>query len=140
MMLVIAVASVSLSHGVAASSFMRGLQTLEASPRETDICEGWVLRNGADFDGAASRMAQMLHGVNEGVLSPRAARRRVCSQPEYMCRHLAVAHEDASLLVIDKPWDLRLSCPKGEHWSHELNLQAWHPHEHPNEHPNEHPH
>ena len=65
---------------------MRGLQTLEASPRETGFCEGWVLRNGADFDGAASRMAQMLHGVNEGVLSPRAARRMLCSQPEYMRR------------------------------------------------------
>mmetsp|Transcript_52928 Transcript_52928/g.121487 ORF Transcript_52928/g.121487 Transcript_52928/m.121487 type:complete len:341 (-) Transcript_52928:236-1258(-) len=80
-----------------------------------------------DWEGAAARCAQLLHGVESSILTAHDARLLLARQPEYLCRRPAIVYEDDALglVAVDKPFDVKLSAPKGLVWEGEMTMQYW---------------
>jgi 23S rRNA-/tRNA-specific pseudouridylate synthase len=76
-------------------------------------------------------MEQLKSGVADGFLSAAAARRMLLEQPEFLVRRWSTIYEDERILVLDKPCDVRMSLPKGEHWQGEESVQGWCSSNHP---------
>jgi 23S rRNA pseudouridine1911/1915/1917 synthase len=55
----------------------------------------------------------------------------IFEQPEFLVRRWSVLYEDARILVLDKPCDVRMSLPKGAHWQGEESVQDWCASNHP---------
>ena len=70
-------------------------------------------REGMPADGARARLAQMLYGVSQGIISRHDALTIVQEQPEYMRLQVGVVYEDEHIACLDKPCDVRLSLPTG---------------------------
>mgnify|MGYP003684655267 CR=1 FL=1 len=112
---------------VAPEPFGAGLASLGLSEAQQQRCAQYVHRRCGEgqWEGALARIAQMRSGVADGFLGAETARRMLLAQPEFLIRRWSVLYEDERILALDKPCDVRMSLPKGEHWPGEESVQGW---------------
>jgi hypothetical protein len=75
-----------------------------------------------DPSGSLSRVAQLEFGIANHILTTEGAVAMVREQPECLRRDFGAAYEDAALVGINKPWDVKLRLTKPPAWAGEIGL------------------
>jgi len=89
-----------------------------------------LLQHCAAYDpqGAATRLEALLHAVRSDVLTRREAVALISEQPELLELDFGAVHEDEQLLLVHKPFQVRMSAPSrpaGADSPDEPSLHEW---------------
>ena len=103
----------------------RGLSRLGLSPNVIDTLCALVAERQWPMHGALSRVSQMQHLVDKGVLTQMEVPGLLESQPNFLQCEFRTAYEDHRLVATDKPFQARLHTMQSSSLSRDTSGPRW---------------
>jgi tRNA pseudouridine32 synthase/23S rRNA pseudouridine746 synthase len=113
-------------HAAPSLGLLSGLGQLGMPAHRAANLEEHVRAHAMPADGAVARVSQLLSGVEHGLITADEACAIAEGQPEFLRREFGTVLETDELVVLNKPWDVRLSLDAGQpRWAGERSVQQY---------------